>query len=79
MVITVENKSGRNTTLLNIGGAFVHPDTNALLKNVSTFSKAIDRWVRFNADADYHVEIWGPSHQQCETSSSLLLPQPVSD
>jgi hypothetical protein len=30
----VENKSDRNVTLLSVGGALLHPDTNAVLKNV---------------------------------------------
>jgi len=34
LTVTVENKSDRNVTLLNIAGALLHPDTNAVLKNV---------------------------------------------
>ena len=34
LTVTVENKSDRKVTLLNIAGALLHPDTNALLKNV---------------------------------------------
>ena len=34
LMVTVENKSDRNVTLLNVAGALLHPDTNAVLKNV---------------------------------------------
>jgi hypothetical protein len=34
LTLTLENKSNRNVTLLNVAGALLHPDTNALLKNV---------------------------------------------
>ena len=34
LTVTVENKSERNVTLLNVAGALLHPDTNAVLKNV---------------------------------------------
>jgi len=35
LTLTVENKSGRNVTLLNIAGALLHPDTNVVLKNLT--------------------------------------------
>lgn len=34
LTLTLENKSDRNVTLLNVAGALLHPDTNAILKNV---------------------------------------------
>lgn len=34
LTLTVENKSDRNVTLLNIAAALLHPDTNAVLRNV---------------------------------------------
>jgi len=36
LIVTVENKSDRNVTLLNIAGALLHPDTNAVLKNLTS-------------------------------------------
>jgi len=36
LTLTVENKSDRNVTLLSVGGALLHPDTNALLKNLTS-------------------------------------------
>ncbi|PPQ83438.1 hypothetical protein CVT25_007029 [Psilocybe cyanescens] len=36
LTITVENKSKQNVTLLNIGGALLNPDSNAVLKNLTT-------------------------------------------
>ncbi|OBZ72726.1 Increased recombination centers protein 22 [Grifola frondosa] len=36
--LTVENKSDRNVTLVNIAGAFHHPETNALVKNTSALT-----------------------------------------
>jgi len=36
LTVTVENKSGQNVTLFNIAGALVHPDTNVLLKNLTS-------------------------------------------
>ncbi|KAF8968018.1 hypothetical protein BDZ97DRAFT_1975279 [Flammula alnicola] len=41
ITITVENKSGRNATLLSIGGALLHPDTNAVLKNLTSLKYGI--------------------------------------
>lgn len=34
IVISVENKSGRNVTLQSVAGSFHHPETNRLVKNV---------------------------------------------
>lgn len=34
LTLTVENKSDRNVTLLNVAGSLHHPDTDALIKNV---------------------------------------------
>jgi hypothetical protein len=36
LIITVENKSGQNVTLLNIAGALLHPDTNVVIKNLTS-------------------------------------------
>ncbi|CAA7266917.1 unnamed protein product [Cyclocybe aegerita] len=35
LTVSVENKSDRNVTLVNIAGALLHPDTNAVLKNLT--------------------------------------------
>jgi len=35
LTITVENKSGRNITLLNVAGALLNVDTNVVLKNLT--------------------------------------------
>jgi len=35
LTVTVENKSGRKVTLLNVAGALLHPDSNAVLKNLT--------------------------------------------
>ena len=34
LTVTVENKSDRKVTLLNVAGALLHPDSDAVLKNV---------------------------------------------
>ena len=35
LTVTVEKKSGeQKVTIVNVGGALLHPDTNAVLKNV---------------------------------------------
>lgn len=39
--LTVENKSDRNVTLVNVAGSFHHPETNALVKNVSALAYGI--------------------------------------
>ncbi|KAJ2916601.1 hypothetical protein MD484_g3813, partial [Candolleomyces efflorescens] len=36
LTLTIENKSGQNLTLLSIAGSLTHPDTNALLKNLTS-------------------------------------------
>jgi len=36
LTVTVENKSDRKVTLLNVAGALLHPDTNAILKNLTS-------------------------------------------
>jgi hypothetical protein len=41
LTVTVENKSSKNVTLLNIAGALVHPDTNALLKNLTSLKYGV--------------------------------------
>lgn len=35
LTITLENKSNQNLTLLSVGGSLTHPDTNALVKNLT--------------------------------------------
>lgn len=34
LTVTVENKSDRKVSLLNVAGALFHPDTDDVLKNV---------------------------------------------
>ena len=34
LTVTVENKLDQKVTLLNVAGALLHPDSNAVLKNV---------------------------------------------
>ncbi|KAF8150760.1 hypothetical protein B0H34DRAFT_730076 [Crassisporium funariophilum] len=41
LTVTVENKSDRNVTLLNIAGALLHPDTNAILKNLTSLKYGV--------------------------------------
>ncbi|KAF9484328.1 hypothetical protein BDN70DRAFT_797794, partial [Pholiota conissans] len=41
ITITVENKSGRNATLLSIGGALLNPDTNVVLKNLTSLKYGV--------------------------------------
>ncbi|KAF8199652.1 hypothetical protein BJ912DRAFT_949819 [Pholiota molesta] len=41
ITITVENKSGRNTTLLSVGGALLNPDTNVVLKNLTSLKYGV--------------------------------------
>ncbi|KDR78901.1 hypothetical protein GALMADRAFT_244549 [Galerina marginata CBS 339.88] len=36
LTITVENKSGKNVTLLSIAGSLLHPDSNVVLKNLTS-------------------------------------------
>lgn len=36
LTLTLVNKSDRNVTILNVAGALLHPDTNAVLKNLTT-------------------------------------------
>lgn len=78
LTVTVENKSGKNVTLLSIAGALVHPDTNALLKNVSIVSSAAHRKLIFAAAAVDQPEIWCYSPRGSEASDSLHIPQRVS-
>ena len=37
LTVIVENKSDRDVTVLNVAGALLHPDTNAVLQNVRGF------------------------------------------
>jgi len=39
--LTVENKSDKNVTLINVAGSFHNPDTNDLIKNVSALPYGI--------------------------------------
>ncbi|KAF6757191.1 hypothetical protein DFP72DRAFT_1066035 [Ephemerocybe angulata] len=41
LTVTIENKSGLNVTLLNIAGSLTHPDTNALLKNITALKYGV--------------------------------------
>jgi len=41
LTLTVENKSNRNVTLLNIAAALLHPDTNAVLRNLTTVKSGV--------------------------------------
>lgn len=58
LTVTVENKSSKNVTLLNIAGALVHPDTNALLKNVRIRATRCSSEVHFVPFAVDQSEIW---------------------
>ena len=41
IIVMIENQSDRNVTLKNIAGSFHHPETNALVKNVSPMLQAL--------------------------------------
>ncbi|KAK2460923.1 hypothetical protein APHAL10511_007393 [Amanita phalloides] len=41
MTIIIENKSERDVTLVNIAGSFHHPDTDALLKNLTALKVGV--------------------------------------
>jgi len=41
ITLTVENKSVRNVTLINVAGSFHHPDTDAVIKNASALQYGI--------------------------------------
>ncbi|PPQ70049.1 hypothetical protein CVT26_013373 [Gymnopilus dilepis] len=41
LTVTVENKSGQNVTLLSIAGALLHPDTNVIIKNLTSLKYGV--------------------------------------
>ncbi|KAF9000621.1 hypothetical protein BDQ17DRAFT_1359240 [Cyathus striatus] len=41
LTISVENKSDRNVTLVSVTGSLHHPDTNALIKNLTTLKYGV--------------------------------------
>jgi hypothetical protein len=62
LTITVENKSGRNVTLLNVAGALLNADTNVLLKNVCLFELTPFYPLELTAVLVNELEVWNSSH-----------------
>jgi len=69
LTVTVENKSDRNVTLLNVAGALLHPDTNDILKNLTSLkygvplleNKKIQLPYTFHSEfkpGDHRLNIW---------------------
>jgi len=69
LTVTVENKSDRNVTLLNVAGALLHPDTNAVLKNLTSLkyglplleNKKLQLPYTFHSEfrpGDHRLNIW---------------------
>ncbi|KAJ7929074.1 hypothetical protein B0H13DRAFT_1965506 [Mycena leptocephala] len=50
ITLTVENKSGKNATLISVGGAVYNVQTDALIKNLTTLA--------FNKPGDIRLNIW---------------------
>jgi len=69
LTVTVENKLDREVTLLNVAGALLHPDTNAVLKNLTILkydvplleNKKIQLPYTFHSEfrpGDHRLNIW---------------------
>jgi len=69
LTVTVENKSDRKVTLLNVAGALLHPDSNAILKNLTSQKYGVplvgNNKIQFSytfysefKPGDYRLNIW---------------------
>ncbi|KAF8802534.1 hypothetical protein BYT27DRAFT_7173045 [Phlegmacium glaucopus] len=65
LMVTVENKSDRNVTLLNIAGALLHPDTNAVLKNLTIlkYGVALVEKAKLQLPYTFHSEFRPGDHR----------------
>ncbi|KAF8867867.1 hypothetical protein BD779DRAFT_1615720 [Infundibulicybe gibba] len=55
LTLSVENKSDRNVTLDSVSGSVHHPETNALVKNLTTLQYGISL---INGPGDIRLNVW---------------------